>query len=467
VRCAPQPETIRVDLLKSNLSAFADRFATIKAATKSLELMYYIWREDTSGIILLHEIIKAADRGVKVRIILDAINFPGAESIFIGVNQHPNIEVCLYNGFNFGFVNKFYKFFEVLLRASLLNRRMHNKCWLVDREIAICGGRNIGDEYFGNKRTANFTDLDVGMVGPVAHKFGEFFDLYWQSRHVKPLSNFRGLTPQQSAPESRAKIDDLRAKADSTPFGKLLIEGRVPHEEADNFLISEKDLIAVCDPPEKILPKKSVHPTTVEEVFGLITSAKNYICLVSPYFVPGPRGSAALKKTAKNNCVVKILTNSLAATDAIAAHSGVIKYRKSMLDCGIELYELKPSGRIRRRLGILPKSRASLHTKAIVVDCLRSYVGSFNLDPRSAVLNCEMGIVATSAPLANEILRIYTEATDPTNSWRLIFTGNRKLTWIGKTEQGKEEKYFTEPQASRSKRLTAWIFSCLPIEPLL
>jgi putative cardiolipin synthase len=467
LRPAPQPQTNHVDLLKSNLTAFAERLKSVTQAQRTLDLMYYIWHEDTSGLILIHELWKAADRGVKVRLILDAINFKGPHSLFVGLSQHPNVEICLYNAFRFGFINLLIKFFEVLLRATALNRRMHNKCWLVDGETAICGGRNIGDEYFGNKKSANFTDLDISLTGPTAKKFGECFDLYWNSRHVRSIENIRGLEPRFLTEDFRHQLGELRKDADATDFGRLLIEQKIPPEEKNNFAINDDQILVVYDPPEKLGKKKCAHPTTAEEVFGLLTSAKESVCVVSPYFVPGPRGSKALKIAAEKACHVRILTNSLAATDAIAAHSGVMKYRKSLLDRGIELYELKPTGKIQKRLGILPKSRASLHAKAIVVDQKRSYVGSFNLDPRSAILNCEMGMVANHAPLAQEILRIYNDTTDPVNSWRLTFTENRRLTWIGKAETGEDELFYSEPQAGRFKRFAAWFFGRLPIEPLL
>lgn len=456
-----------VDLLKSNLSAFADRLATIRNAQHTLEAMYYIWREDTSGVILIDELMKAADRGVKVRILLDALNFLGNDSLFIGLDQHPNVEVRLYNPFRFGFLNGIFKFFEFLFRATSLNRRLHNKCWIVDGHTAICGGRNIGDEYFGNKKTANFNDLDVGLTGEIAKDFQKCFEIYWNNRLVKKITHVRGLYRQEDFETFRQKLAQKRATADLTEFAQILREQKMPHEEADNFMIDSKDIRVVWDPPEKKQAKEETVQTTALEIFQLINSARENVYIVSPYFIPGPRGSRALKTVAQQKVKVKILTNSLAATDAIAAHSGVVKYRKSMLRAGIEIYELKPTGRLRKRLGILPKSRASLHAKTIVVDHKKTYIGSFNLDPRSALHNCEMGVILQFEPLANEVQRLYDEATDLTNSWQLQFSQNNRLQWIGRTDDGQTEVYSSEPHASRFKCLTAWFFSCLPIEPLL
>jgi cardiolipin synthase C len=430
--------------------------------------MYYIWREDTSGTILIDELLRAADRGVRVRILLDALNFVGSKSLFIGLNHHPNIEVRLFNPFRIGFLNGVFKIFEFLSRASLLNRRMHNKCWIVDGQIAICGGRNIGDEYFGNKKTANFADLDVGLTGDIAKIFLKCFEDYWGSSLVKKITKVRGLETSEDFLKFRERIVSLRAVADATEFAKILENQKTPHEEADNFIIAQQDILVVWDPPERKRLKENETQTTANEVFKLITSAKKAALVVSPYFVPGPRGSQALQIAAsQKNHKIKILTNSLAATDAVAAHSGVIKYRERLLRAGVEIFELKPTFILRQRLGLLPKSRASLHAKTIVVDLKRAYIGSFNLDPRSALLNCEMGVIIQHEPLAREVHRIYKEATEPHNSWQLKYSEKNDLIWIGRTEKGEEEIYFNEPQVSRTKRFAAWFFSCLPIEPLL
>ena len=451
-------------LLSDNLDAFAIRVLTARTAGRSLDLMYYYWKDDLTGRLLAREIVAAADRGVRVRLLIDDINTRGRDKTYLALDGHPNIAVRLFNpsrARQFGLRRGL----EMLLRAVTINRRMHNKAWIADGRIAIVGGRNIGDEYFDAGRDSNFRDLDVAMIGPVVSQTEEVFDRFWNSEVTMPIkalvrrpeARLEKLRARHAALELREETRPYTARVLSRPSVAAMIEGGLRlHWTAEARI--------VADPPEKAAGKGDDN-WMMKTLMPVLASADRTVSLTSPYFVPGHEGVRGLTLMAEAGVRVAVLTNSLAATDVAAVHGGYAPYRKPLIAGGVELYELQPFMR-QERMSLLGSSAASLHTKAFTVDGEIGFAGSFNFDPRSAGLNTEMGVLFVAPDLVAEMDAIFAEETAPQMSWRLELSASGGLLWRGEND-GRFETLESEPEASLARRLVAAIVGWLPIESQL
>ena len=455
-------------LVFDGVEAFALRAASARAAGRSLDVQYYIWHNDTTGRLLVRELVQAADRGVRVRLLLDDMDARANNFALAGIDAHPNIEVRVYNpyGSREGSVGKFV---ETAAGAKRLNRRMHNKTWIADNRIALTGGRNIGDEYFAASEATNFFDLDFLAMGPAVAELSRAFDAYWNSPAAYPIAALAKSAPDEAAlaalrtrgEEAFARDRDsafVRALPGSEPV-KSLVSGDLPMQWSAHWQV-------LADDPMKSLAE-SAEPVRSHVLDGLrdsMAQASNEITLISPYFVPGEAGTAALVAQQSAGKRVSILTNSLAANDVAAVHGGYSKYRKPLLDGGIEVFELKPTagageGEKKSWFG---SSGASLHTKAALFDRRRVFVGSFNLDPRSVSLNCEQGVLVDDEVLAKELQARYDGATGGKFAWKLGRDAKGGLTWTD--ESGTLDK---EPQASFGRKLQSWMTRVLPLEKQL
>ena len=449
--------------------AFAARVALADAAERSLDLQYYIWRGDTTGQLLFEAAWRAAERGVRVRLLLDDNNTGGLDATLAVLDAHPSIEVRLFNPF----ANRGFRMGDFALDFSRLNRRMHNKSFTADNQVTIVGGRNVGDEYYGANLQLGFQDLDVVAIGPVVREVSREFDLYWNSDSAYPAASLLPPTPSDAAPRLRAQWTQLRQQAETqryleavrdTPLMRDVAERRLPFEWADAHVVS--------DAPSKAQPAAAQE----ELMFPLLKKAMGdparELDLVSPYFVPGTGGTQELAALAARGVKVRILTNSLAATDVAAVHAGYARYRTPLLAAGVTIYELKPSAAApprpeeeqRRNPG--GSSAASLHAKTFAVDRSRIFVGSLNLDPRSVRLNTEMGMVIDSPTLASR-LAVEIDNVVPTQAYEVrIPDGGRGMEWIERGPEG-EARHTTEPGAGTARRLWINFLSILPIEELL
>jgi len=429
-----------------------------RAAERSLDVQYYIWHADTSGGLLAHELWQAAERGVRVRLLLDDNNTRGADEAIAALDAHPNIEVRLFNPY----ANRGFRLGELATDFARVNRRMHNKSFTADNQAAIVGGRNVGDEYFGAESAVAFADLDVLAVGAVVPEVSAAFDAYWNSESAYPAASLISAPPRRTPVEKIEERPDAaryRQAVRATPLVQRLLSGSLPLEWAHARLVQD-DPAKVLQPPERtelhLLPR-------LEAAMG---KPLKEVDLVSPYFVPTKEGSAALSTLAERGVRVRVLTNSLAATDVSPVHAGYAKYRETLLRAGVRLYELKPSaqteeveGEHRRSVG--GSSDASLHAKTFGVDRSRIFVGSFNFDPRSARLNTEMGIVVESPALATRL----SEALDrdmANVAYEVHLSPDGSLEWV---ERG--VRHTSEPGAGVLKRLWIEFLSILPIEWLL
>ncbi len=454
------PDESGLRLISDDVEAFAVRAHAARAAGRSLDLQYYYWRDDFTGGLLGREVLAAADRGVRVRILLDDINARGGNDVHLAYDSHPNIEVRLFNP-ALSRDSTLARGVDMALRILTVTRRMHNKAWIADGRLAIVGGRNIGDAYFGASDTANFRDLDVSMVGPAVARTATIFDRFWNSPVVLPIRSL-------SDPEHR-ELTRLRAR----------LEGAAASEPARLYLsrLKEKDEAAalvtagamhwtasaevVSDPPEKVLDvgQQSWLNETIDSV---IASATTSLEITSPYFIPGEEGASSLRRLVERGAKVKVLTNSLAATDVAAVHGAYAHYREALLESGIGLFELKAESKP-GRISLFGSSNASLHTKAFTVDDRTGFIGSFNYDPRSIALNTEMGVLFRHAALIAEVRREFLTHSGPTHAYRLSIEDGA-LQWNGEPDSPPEHD---EPGASYWRRFVATVTGLLPLESQL
>jgi putative cardiolipin synthase len=398
-----------------------------------------------------------------VRLLLDDNNTPGLDPTLAALDAHPNIEVRLFNPFvirklRIGYLTDFHR----------ANRRMHNKSFTVDNQVTIIGGRNIGDEYFGATEGVLFTDLDVIGVGAVVAEVSNDFDRYWASQSSYPAG--RLLPPAspgsiEDLAEAAARIERDPAAAAYTEaahessFARDLIDGTLALEWAPTRIISDdpaKGLDRAA--PGTLLTRK------LSDIFGEPSSGLN---LVSPYFVPTASGVELFAGMAQRGVKVRVLVNSLEATDVPAVHAGYAKRRKPLLEAGITLYELRRflPGAATAGLSPIRSSGSSLHAKTFAVDGSRVFIGSFNFDPRSAELNTEMGFVIDSPALARQVEAVFDDDVPP-NAYEVRLSDAGELYWIER-RGGETIRHETEPGTSFGLRALVRLMALLPIESLL
>ncbi|WP_336294526.1 phospholipase D family protein [Bartonella sp. CB169] len=454
-----------LSLIISNLDAFCVRAIAAAQAGRSLDLMYYIWDDDLTGRLLLSEIVEAADRGVRVRLLLDDINAQARDPAYIALDKHPNIEVRMFNP---GLSRKggLRRGLEIILRAITVTRRMHNKAFIVDGRIACVGGRNLADSYFDAGEESHFQDLDLMLIGPSVKKVESIFDDFWNSAVVLPIHT---LVVPKSAGDLGYWKDKLRKFRDSK-VAKVYLDYVKEHINFDYFIQTGKRLfladkvVVLSDPPEKALRKKSSN-WLMKALSRVIGDAQKTVQITSPYFVPGKVGMQNFSHLVSKGVEVKILTNSLAATDVALVHGGYVPYRKPLLKSGVKLYELKPDGNA-HGLRLFRSSKASLHAKAFLVDRKTAFIGSLNFDPRSAALNTEMGILFECAPIAARLDLLFSEATTGEMSYNLRLGENNRIYWDF-IENKKLYSVNSEPESNFWRRTFTKIISWLPIESQL
>jgi len=458
-------------LLDNGLDAFAARALLAENADRSIDVQYYLYHNDLTGKLLTYELIKAADRGVRVRVLVDDMGLWGRDLGSAVLNSHPNIEVRIFNPFS----RRAFRFSQFLTRFGSVTRRMHNKSFIVDNQVAILGGRNIGDEYFDANPDIAFADLDVLLIGPVVRDVSASFDRYWNSDAVYPIDVLVGKVPTKEEIEEKTqkffeeverqkKSDYVRALSNSDLANKI-------RQHRLEFVWGEAEV--AFDEPKKVLEsreKSELHLTP--QVGSYMNRVKKELIILSPYLVPGKKGIEFLRKLEERGVKVKILTNSLAANDVGIVHAGYAKYRKDLLREGVDLYELnkKISKKERRRKkGLHGSSAASLHAKTFVMDRRWIFIGSMNFDPRSVYENTEIGVFLDSPKLARYMAQEFDTDIDK-SAFRLKLqtddNGCQHILWYGH-ENGKEQVYTVDPYTSFWRRVGIKFMELLPIESQL
>jgi putative cardiolipin synthase len=463
-----------IKVLCNAADAFAIRAATARAAGSSLDLQYYVWRNDVTGQLLAREVLAAADRGVRVRMLLDDAYAIARERSLAALDTHANIEVRLFNGISWRRLGRWGLPLEMIFGGWHLNHRMHNKNWIADRQLAVVGGRNIGDEYFGveGDGTLSFRDLDLVLAGPVADQACAVFARYWDSRLARPAALVSPASqPADGLARLRQEMDEAARRPEAAPLLARLGEHPRRHLRRGLALVGDGAAKVIADPPEKARRGLGARRRArraggiAPEIAEALRAAKREVRLISPYFVPGKAGLELLLELLGRGVRISLVTNSLAATDVVAVHGAYARYRRPLLRAGAVIHELKP-GPDEEGASVLGSRGAALHTKAFVVDGLRAFVGSFNLDHRSAALNTEMGTFVHHPGIAKEVAAEQERLADPAVSWTLELDA-AGIAWRDLDPQGAPRHVRSEPVASWRRRVVAWIAAHLPIEEQL
>src|SRR5271167_1981336 len=443
-----------IRLLSSGEEALASLIALADHAEKTLDIQYYIIHEDESALLLLHHVGLAANRGVRVRILVDDLNTAGEDRRFVHLGEQANIELRVFNPFPNGRFATWTRLLAAAPDMRRINHRMHNKLLVADNALAITGGRNIGDQYFTRDQYNNFIDLDVVAAGPIVPELSVSFDEFWNSKYAFPIASIA--YPVDAAPAPAA------------------VEERAPTGNAD-WLEQELDAHQVqldwvpatvlADQPAKIASEASPDEevTIANDITALMSSANQELIIISPYFVPGKDGVALMRKLIAQGVHIRILTNSLATTDSPLVHIGYSRYRVELLKMGVDLRELRPKlGMKRPRFHPFRGSNASLHAKALVIDQKIVFIGSLNMDERSARINSELGLVIRSTEIARQVANLLDDIrADGSYKLQLVGQSNR-IEWSS-GEPGAIRTWHKDPETTSLQRL--WLKVLAPFAP--
>ncbi|HMS27149.1 MAG TPA: phospholipase D family protein [Burkholderiaceae bacterium] len=450
-------------LLERSDQALLWRLALIDSAKHSIDLQYYVWFGDTLGHLMMSRVVQAAHRGVKVRILFDDLNtmlrdmthVEMRDQLLRHIAKHPNIQIRVFNpwhdrsfiGRGLGMISDFQR----------LNRRMHNKQMVVDNRASIIGGRNLGDEYFGLNPDFNFHDLDVLGVGPVARQASQVFDRYWNSEWVEDIP--KSVTDNANPEELRAEMLSLLHNIENPSLRAIRADRTnwTPAISELNTLLLPGQSVVHTDSPSRSAVTKNHMPDAIR---ALMRSAKSELLITNAYIIPDANFMADLRDLGQRGVKVRILTNSLASHDVPAVNSHYEKWREPILATGAQLFELRPDAKMRRELAEIAPLQAEfvgLHAKAMVIDRQRSFVGSMNLDPRSEILNSEMGIIIDSATLSEKLAERMLQDMNGLNSWQVLQTAPGQLTW--RSQAGELTQ---QPARNLMQRLENFIFKLFP-----
>jgi cardiolipin synthase C len=449
-------------IIRYGRPALATRVAMADLAEHALDVQYYIWAEYPTGRILADRIVRAAERGVRVRVLLDDMNLTGRDARVAGLDAHPNIEIRLFNPF----ANRKHRALDFLTDLRRVNHRMHNKLMVMDNAVALVGGRNVGAHYFEAHTDSNFRDLDIAAVGPVVREISQVFDRFWNGDWSVPMASLA--ERPFDANDYRKAIAEIRQQIeqDHYPFPLDVDVGQLLSELTKVFaeLIWAKGEI-IWDDPASIY--EADHTGVMNEALHeRFRNLKEELLIESAYFVARPRGVDAARDLRDRGVKVRLLTNSLAANDVLAAHGGYAKCRKALLEAGVDIYELRPDPGPIKKTAVRGESKAALHTKAIVFDRKDVFIGSYNLDPRSAGINTEAGLYVESPELARQVIEYMDSGVSPQTAYHVVLDDDGRLRWIVEID-GERIDYDKDPNSTWWQRFVAGIVQILPIEEQL
>ena len=446
--------------------ALIARLAAAHVAERSIDIQYYIWHDDMAGRLVMEALLEAADRGVRVRLLLDDLNIGIYEDPLLTLDSHPNIEVRMFNPL----ANRKARIFD-LFRFDQVNLRMHNKTFITDNLTAIIGGRNIGNEYFMAAKEMNFGDYDVWIAGPLVPEISNSFDAYWNHELAVPIAvlNKRKVEPDEMT-KLHSFFKTFRDEVRGTTYAYALEESELKRHFYEGTLkIYWAKAEFIVDSPDKLdsQKEKDVDTHRIQTTQKVLSrDAQKELFFISPYFIPDKGKVAFFGQQVQEGVKVKVLTNSLASSDAVSAFAGYKKYRKGLLLAGVELYELKPRGALfKRSKSIGSGSQSGLHAKVYAFDRERLFIGSMNLDPRSLVLNSELGVVIESPEMTIDFVLPISEKLK-TLAYKLSMTKDGDLQWTT-TEAGKTVILDSEPESTLWRRVQSLFYSWLIPETML
>ncbi len=459
-------------ILDDGLDAFVARAVLAAHAERSIDLQYYLFHDDLIGKLLALQLLRAADRGVRVRLLLDDIDQGAKDEVTLLLDSHPNIEIRQFNPF----VRSAVTSLQFITRFGTVTRRMHNKSFTVDNQLSVVGGRNIGEEYFAAHPDLDFHDLDVLAVGPVVPEVSVSFDKYWSSELAYPIAALVDKSPSPGRFRAmRVFLEDYAIQQRESEYARALRDSplarQLSREEPLQFHWGEAE--ATYDEPEKILAgldQTDLHLSSSIEPY--INRLQKELIIVSAYFIPGADGVALFRKLIERGVRVRILTNALSSTDVSIVHAGYSKYRRQLLAAGVELYEMnepivRESSQSRSWLG--DSSKSSLHAKAFIFDREYMFIGSLNLDPRALEQNTEMGIIFRSPEIGGEMGRGFDRKIDELGFRLELYEspgGGFSIRWRAQ-RGGETEYYYVDPYTSFIRRFLVGLAGWLPIESQL
>ena len=457
-----------IRLLSSGEEALDSLVSLADHAERTLDIQYYIIRQDESARDLLRHVRDAADRGVRVRVLVDDLNTSGEDRHFMHLGQHPNVEVRVFNPFPGGRSATWSRILASISEFRRINHRMHNKLFVADNSLAITGGRNIGDEYFTLDKHSNFIDLDLVGAGPIVPQLSASFDAFWNSKYAYPIASLAApAPPAEQDPTHTAAVAD-----------RTVVEGQALAPQDADWLRHELDThtlklvwapaTVLADRPGKIASDVSPdqEETIANNIAQLMRSAQQEVLVISPYFVPGKEGVALMRELVGRGVHIRILTNSLASTDAPLVHNGYARYRVALLKMGVELSEVRPRlGQKRVRFHPFRSANASLHAKTLVIDRRTVFIGSLNMDGRSKHFNSELGLVVRSPEIAHQVISLLDDISAD-GSYRLSLDAAGHIVWS--SGEGNEQKiWHNEPETTLWQRVDIKLLAPFAPEELL
>ena len=465
------PDLTGYHVLYDPLEAIAARIQLIDKAEKTLDLQYYIWDNDKIGALALYKIIQAADRGVKVRLLMDDNNSKSMEAIYLALDQHVNIDVKLFNPYKFRRLRPI----DMVLDLKRINRRMHNKTFTADNQITLIGGRNMSNQYYNVSDNYQFSDVDVMLVGQAVDDISHSFDEYWNHPYAYPV---RDIASHNHTLRYENLKQQLTQHYEEVTVQNYLDLSNKTHD-FDNWLNHDIQLDwvkaeIIKDSPEKIKAKAKKEEHLNFQLIQRLKKPEKNVDIISAYFVPQDEGEQRLSSLAQNGIQVRVLTNSFKANDVALVHAFYGKYRKDLLKNGVELYEFLPALpeelqninnqeiSKKSKVSIKGLSRSSLHAKLMALDDKQVFIGSFNFDPRSANLNTEIGVILNSKPLANAVHKTM-DANLKKYAYKLVLNSKQQINWELDTPNG-IKTLTKEPKMNWWKRAGMKVISWLPIE---
>jgi cardiolipin synthase C len=452
-------------LLLSGDEALDSLITLADHAERTLDIQYYIIRQDESARTLLQHVRDAADRGVRVRLLVDDLNTAGEDRRFMHLGQHANVEVRVFNPFPGGRSAIWSRILTSISDIRRINHRMHNKLFVADNAMVITGGRNIGDEYFTLDKRSNFIDLDVVGAGPIVPQLSASFDAFWNSKYAYPIASIAA--PTRPAPPE-APAGDQAPPSEAQGASEVDPDWLREELDARQLKLIWAPASVLADRPAKIASDTAPgqEETIANNIAALMRSAQQEILVISPYFVPGEEGVALMRELTQRGVHIRILTNSLASTDSPLVHDGYARYRVALLKMGIELSEVRPRlGQKRARFHPFRSANASLHAKTLVIDRRTVFIGSLNMDQRSKHFNSELGLVVRSAEIAHQVSSLMDDIVAD-GSYRLSLDAGGHVIWSS-LEGGRERTWHTEPETTRTERITLKLLAPFAPEEML
>ena len=440
------------------------RLAMADLAEKTLDGQYYIWDGDTTGLILADHLLRAADRGVRVRLLIDDHYMTESrDNNIAALDAHPNIEIRFFNPVR----NRRWRMMSMLAEFGRVNHRMHNKLFVMDNAVGIVGGRNIADVYFGVQKDHNYRDLDVMDAGPIVNEISASFDMFWNSEWALPVAAVvEDLATEQDLQDLRKRLEEkLAATGYPYPVNEQLAGLRERLVQIRDNFIWAPGKVFVEQPSRVETPMRTT--SSLRHSANGPVEVEHELSIESPYFVLGDATIERVRQLTARGVKVRVLTNSAASHDVLPALAGYVNTRKKLLNAGVELYELRPDSNMERIWSVLAgQSQAALHAKCLVFDRKSVFIGSFNLDPRSTALNTEIGVMIDSPEIAGQVGELMDEGVAPGSAFHVTLDKNDNLVWSTE-KNGEKVEYDTDPETSLLYRFIVGIIGMLPIEDQL